>query len=101
MKIIVGSLITALSAVAAIGQAASPAAPAPAPKVIAEIAARSDATIKGAPFSAEVVNESVQTLADGNRIVRRWTSKMYRNSEGRFRREGSITPGSAFGTLFT
>jgi hypothetical protein len=38
-------------------------------------------------------------LADGNRIVRRWTNKLYRNSEGRFRREGSGSPGSALGSF--
>ncbi|HXD72104.1 MAG TPA: hypothetical protein VN628_00135 [Vicinamibacterales bacterium] len=43
--------------------------------------------VKGAPYSAEVVNESVQTLADGNRIVNRTTSRVYRDSEGRTRRE--------------
>jgi hypothetical protein len=70
-------------------------------KVIAEIAATSaSSTVKGSPFSADAVSESVQTLADGNRIVRSSTSKLYRNSEGRFRREMSGgTPG--FGSLYT
>jgi hypothetical protein len=71
-----------------------------APKVIAEISASSEKAVKGAPFSAEAVSESVQTLADGNRIVRKWTSKLYRNSEGRFRREGSDVPGSALGAFY-
>ena len=31
-------------------------------------------TVKGAPYSAQAVSESVQTLADGNRIVHRDTS---------------------------
>jgi hypothetical protein len=43
--------------------------------------------VKGAPYSAEVVNESVQILSDGNRIVHRDTSRVYRDSEGRTRRE--------------
>jgi len=43
--------------------------------------------VKGAPYSAEVVNESTQTLSDGNRIVRRSTSRIYRDSEARTRRE--------------
>jgi hypothetical protein len=93
-------LIVALGTAAAYGQQVYTTTPAPAAKVIAEVASSSEATVKGAPFSAEVVNETVQTLADGNRIVRRWSSKMYRNSEGRFRREGSITPG-AFGMAFS
>jgi hypothetical protein len=43
--------------------------------------------VKGAPYSAEVVNESVQQLSDGNRIVQRTTSRVFRDSEGRTRRE--------------
>ena len=50
--------------------------------------------IKGAPYSAEVVNEFVQTLANGNRIVRRNSSNSYRDGQGRTRREMSI---AAFG----
>lgn len=47
--------------------------------------------VKGAPYSAEAVNESVQTLADGNRITRKNTSKLHRDGEGRTRREESIS----------
>jgi hypothetical protein len=43
--------------------------------------------VKGAPFSAEIINESIQTLADGNRIVQRSNTRIYRDSEGRVRRE--------------
>jgi len=39
--------------------------------------------VKGAPYSAQAVNESVQTLAGGNRIVRQDTSLVYRDGEGR------------------
>src|SRR5437868_4747916 len=46
--------------------------------------------VKGAPYSAEAVTESVQTLADGNRIVNRFTSSVFRDSEGRTRREQSL-----------
>ena len=41
----------------------------------------------GAPYSAEAVRESVQVLADGNRIVRRSVSRVYRDGKGRTRRE--------------
>src|SRR6185295_5155215 len=55
-------------------------------------------TIKNAPFSAEGISESVQVLEDGNRIRRSVTTKMYRDSEGRFRRETTAsTGGSGFG----
>ena len=53
-----------------------------------------DETVKAAPYSAEVVNESVQTLTDGNRIVRRSTSRVYRDSDGRVRREQDRPIGS-------
>jgi hypothetical protein len=42
---------------------------------------------RGAPYSGEAVTEFVQTLADGNRIVRRSTTRVYRDGEGRTRRE--------------
>ncbi len=43
--------------------------------------------VKGVPYSAEIVSESVQTLADGNRIVQRKTVRVYRDGQGRVRRE--------------
>jgi hypothetical protein len=46
--------------------------------------------VKGAPYSADVVTETVQTLGDGNRIVRNSSSKIYRDSAGRTRREQSL-----------
>src|SRR5437762_4230672 len=46
--------------------------------------------IKGAPYSAQAVTETTQTLADGNRIVQKATSIVYRDSLGRERREESL-----------
>lgn len=43
--------------------------------------------VKGSPYSAQAVTESTQTLSDGNRIVRKSTTALYRDSEGRTRRE--------------
>src|SRR5690349_21218440 len=51
---------------------------------------------KGAPYSAEAVNETIQTLADGNRIVQRTAAMQYRDTEGRERREET----SAMGVIF-
>jgi hypothetical protein len=51
--------------------------------------------VKGVPYQAEAVTEIIQTLADGNRIVRKTTSAIFRDSEGRTRREqalGAIGP---------
>lgn len=71
-----------------------------APKAVTEIAVSAEKLVKNSPFSAEAVSESVQTLSDGNRIVRSSTSKLYRNSEGRFRREMSGGSGGAFTSLY-
>jgi hypothetical protein len=47
--------------------------------------------VKGAPYSAQAVTESVQTLSDGNRIVRKNTAQLYRDTEGRTRREQTVS----------
>jgi len=65
-----------------------------APQVVADkvvmLAGReleSERVVKGAPYCATAVHENVQTLADGNRIVRRQQSQLCRDGEGRTRRE--------------
>ena len=52
--------------------------------------------VKGAPYSAEAVNETIQVLADGNRIVQRTTAMQYRDNEGRERREETSAMGAIF-----
>ena len=47
--------------------------------------------VKGAPYSAETIVENSQTLPDGNRISRKTTGQVYRDSEGRTRREEDVT----------
>jgi hypothetical protein len=44
-------------------------------------------TVTGAPYSATVITESTQTLADGTHVTRSSTGAAYRDSEGRTRRE--------------
>lgn len=46
--------------------------------------------VKGMPFSAKAVTESNQTLADGNRIVRKSIASIARDREGRTRREQNL-----------
>jgi hypothetical protein len=46
--------------------------------------------VKGAPYTLEATIETVQTLADGNRIVHRQTVHLYRDSKGRTRREETL-----------
>ena len=48
--------------------------------------------VTGAPYSAVAVTEVTQTLADGNRIEHRTASTVYRDSEGRVRREQPSMP---------
>lgn len=55
-----------------------------------EIGGPEEQVIKGQPFSAEISNTFVQTLADGNRITNTSTSYLYRDSEGRTRRENTL-----------
>ena len=46
--------------------------------------------VKNAPYSAEIVTETTQALPDGNRIKQSSTVRVYRDSEGRTRREQSL-----------
>jgi len=50
------------------------------------------APIKGAPYSATTNNESIQTLADGNRIVQNNTGTVARDSQGRTRQDAPLPP---------
>jgi hypothetical protein len=93
MKTVSGILLFVLVGGAAYAQQA--------PKAVTEIAVSAEKLVKNSPFSADAISESVQTLSDGNRIVRNSTSKLYRNSEGRFRREMSGgTGGGGFTSLY-
>jgi len=47
-------------------------------------------TVKGFPFTANGVTEFIQVLGNGQRIYRKSTSTIFRDSEGRTRREQTI-----------
>jgi len=49
-----------------------------------------DKVVKDTPYTAEAVTETVQTLANGNRIVHKTTAQLARDSEGRTRREQTL-----------
>lgn len=104
MRIIILSLVLAAVSVVTFAQdAPTPSQKAGEPhvaKVLAEMYAK-HAAVKNSPFSADEENESVQTLADGNRIVRKSTGKIYRNSDGRVRREIKGGQGGMLGTTFS
>jgi hypothetical protein len=48
------------------------------------------APVQGAPYSATITNESIQTLADGNRIVESSTGTTARDSMGRTRQDAPL-----------
>ena len=50
------------------------------------------APVQGAPYSASITNESVQTLSDGNRIVQSSTGTTARDSQGRTRQDAPLPP---------
>src|ERR1700704_2404085 len=49
-----------------------------------------DKLVKGAPYSAQAVTEMTQILSDGNRIVNSSSAAVYRDGEGRTRREQTL-----------
>jgi hypothetical protein len=57
--------------------------------------------IQGAPYSATLTNESIQTLADGNRIVQTSSGTTARDAQGRTRQDtvlpaiGNLSPANA------
>ena len=59
-------------------------------------AGRPGQLVKGAPFAADTSSDFTQVLADGNKIHRTDSARIYRDSQGRTRREPSLnTLGSA------
>ena len=91
MKIVLGTMMMVAFSLVVSAQQTGPA------KVLAEVTAGGQ-SVKGQPFSADTVSESVQTLGDGNRIVQSSTGKIYRNSNGKIRRE--MTGGNGGNTSF-
>ena len=53
-------------------------------------AGRPGAVVKGAPFSADVTTETTMVLQDGNHIRQTSSLRLYRDSDGRTRREQSL-----------
>jgi hypothetical protein len=49
-----------------------------------------DRLVKGSPYSAQFSTENTQVLANGTRITRKSNGSVYRNTEGRTRREQTI-----------
>lgn len=78
-------LVLALLAVT-VGARAQP----PGWRFVGAVAGRPGAVVKNAPFSAVVTTESSMVLQDGNHIRQISTQHVYRDGEGRTRREQSL-----------
>ena len=51
---------------------------------------KGDAAVIGAPYSATITNQSVQTLADGNHITQSFSGSIARDSQGRTRQDAPL-----------
>ena len=67
-----------------------PFGPGPGVRLLGAQSGRPGQVVKGAPYSADVTSEITQTLADGNKIRQASSERVYRDSEGRTRREPSL-----------
>lgn len=59
---------------------------------------RQGKVVTGAPFSAVAVSETTQTLSDGNHISRKTQTNLFRDSQGRVRKEITL---AGFGPMAT
>ena len=99
-RICIFVLAASSSAVSAFGQGGQPGqvaisqniGPGPVTIGVGGFGAGFGATVQGAPYSATVTNESVQTLVDGNRIVQNSTGTIARDSQGRTRQDTMLPP---------
>jgi hypothetical protein len=55
--------------------------------------------VTGAPFSAVAVSETTQTLSDGNHISRKTQTNLFRDGQGRFRKEVTLPANAGIGPL--
>src|SRR5215813_12638188 len=104
-RLLIISCLLAASSLNSIAQEKKPRPDEPRPEKIgqAELTVPTDGTfkilgpkfamgkvVKGAPYSATATTETIQTLSDGNQIIRKNESKLYRDSEGRTRIEQAL-----------
>jgi len=74
-------------------------------EVLGAEAGRPGPLVTGAPYSADVVSQITETLPDGNTIRQTSTTRIYRDSQGRTRREpalnalGNAVPGGSLPQL--
>jgi hypothetical protein len=97
MKILWTLLFLPLASVAGLAQVSIPdGGPIPGPVMSTGMFAykevmRGGEFVKGAPYTATATTETTQVLADGNRIVNKSSASLARDSEGRTRREETLS----------
>lgn len=62
--------------------------------------ARDMKVVKGQPYTADLVNESTQILGDGTKITNKISGSVYRDTDGRTRREETSAEGRKSITIF-
>jgi hypothetical protein len=75
-----------------------PGAPEPGLRFLSYEMSYSGKVVKRAPYSAETLTENTQILNNGTRLTRRTTGMVYRDDEGRTRRETSAFSAGPFAT---
>jgi len=83
-------LVASLLAAAAGAQGQPPGRGVPPWRFVGAEPGRSGPVVKGAPFSADITTETTMVLQDGNHIHQVAKLRVYRDSEGRTRREQSL-----------
>lgn len=96
-KIIIGTIVLLISAIAVCAQEPPPPSPPPDRGMGGEVLfyggmeeASSAKAVQGAPYSAQAITEMNQTLSDGNQIHHKSMATLYRDSQGRTRREQTL-----------
>lgn len=87
-KALICSAILALEASA---QGPRAGMPGPGIRLLGAAPGRPSRVVKGAPYTADISTEFTQVLGDGNHIHQVTGERIYRDSEGRTRRETSLT----------
>ncbi len=90
--------ILATIAAAAWAQNPPPRGRGPGPRFLAGEPGMPGRIVKNAPFAGDLTTETTQTLGDGNRIHQTATAHLVRDSEGRTRREQSLSGLGALGS---
>ena len=90
---LVGYGLAGLAAFAAVLYAEGPQPPFGSPRIrlLGAQPGRPGEVVKGAPYTADVSTEITRALADGNKIHQVTSEHVYRDSEGRTRRETSLS----------